>query len=140
MGLVATDSGPIVLDTDVTSFLFRQNRNARYYQERLEGRQGIISFQTLEELWCWAHIRGWGNNRKVQLSAHVDQYEVIWPGTELVEMCALLRSARQKAGRRLNAADAWIAATAIMLDCPLASHDRDFSGIPGLQLIRNPSP
>ena len=33
-------------------------------------------------------------------------------------------------------ADAWIAATALMLDCPLASHDRDFSGIANLALIQ----
>ena len=39
------------------------------------------------------------------------------------------------AGRRLSVADAWIAATALYLGCPLATHDRDFIGIPNLRLI-----
>lgn len=30
------------------------------------------------------------------------------------------------------------AATAIMMDRPLASHDRDFSGIPGLEVVQAP--
>ena len=54
----------------------------------------------------------------------------------MVQISANLRSEREKAGRRLNTADAWIAATAILLACPLASHDRDFSDIPGLEFIR----
>ena len=39
----------------------------------------------------------------------------------------------------MSTADAWIAATAIRLGCPLATHDRDFSGIDGLELIQAPS-
>ena len=53
---------------------------------------------------------------------------------------ARVRNERERAGRKLNTADAWIAATAIMLACPLASHDADFSDIPNLELIRAPSP
>ena len=37
-------------------------------------------------------------------------------------------------------ADAWIAATAIMLSCPLASHDGHFMEIPNLRLIKSPLP
>ena len=57
----------------------------------------------------------------------------------VVDISANLRSAQEGAGRRLNTADAWIAATALMLNCPLASHDGDFDGIAGLQLIPDPS-
>ena len=64
-----------------------------------------------------------------------------WCGrtSELVEISARLRSERERSGRRLNTADAWIAATAIMLGCPLASHDGDFLDIPNLALVRMPS-
>ena len=58
----------------------------------------------------------------------------------MVRISARLRSERERAGRRLTTADAWIAATALMLDCPLPSHDGDFSGIPDLELIRAPQP
>jgi len=36
----------------------------------------------------------------------------------------------------LKSADAWIAATALLLECPLASHDGDFADIPGIELLR----
>ena len=63
---------------------------------------------------------------------------MIWPNDRLVNVCAQLRADRKVAGRTLQSADAWIAATAILLQCPLASHDRDFSGIPGLTVIQAP--
>ena len=47
----------------------------------------------------------------------------------------VLEIPKETAGRRMEAADGWIAATAIMLGCPIATHDGDFIGIPNLQLI-----
>ena len=126
----------IVLDTSVVSYIFNRDTRADYYIERIRGLPTVISFQTLEEAWHGAYARGWGNRRKGELAAHMNQYLVIWATAELVNTCARLRSEREKAGRRLNTADAWIAATAILLECPLASHDRDFSTIPGLEFIR----
>ena len=35
----------------------------------------------------------------------------------------------RRTGRRLEAGDAWIAATAKMLDAPLLTHDKDFSPV-----------
>ena len=126
----------IVLDTSVVSYIFNGDSRADYYVERIRGLRTFISFQTLEEAWHGAYARGWGNRRKDELAAHLSQYLVIWATAELVDTCARLRSEREKAGRRLEVADAWIAATALLLECPLASHDRDFSAIPGLEFIR----
>ena len=126
----------IVLDTSVVSLLFRRNEPVAYYRERIRGRWLLISFQTFEESWFGAVKDGWSNRRKNILRRHLDQFEVVWPNLDMVRISANLRSEREKAGRRLNTADAWIAATAILLECPLASHDRDFSDIPGLEFIR----
>ncbi len=128
----------IVLDTSVVSYIFNRDSRASYYLGRISGDTSAISFQTIEEMWFGAFKGNWGERRRNQLSLHLQQYEIIWPSPELVETCAHLRMDREKAGRRLEVADAWIAATALMLQCPLASHDRDFSDIPGLQFIRNP--
>ena len=130
----------IVLDTSVVSYIFNRDPTARYYQNRIQGRRALISFQTLEEQWYGSYSGGWGEKRKNELANHLRQYEVVWPSDELVEICARLRAERRSAGREIAVADAWIAATALMLGCPLASHDRDFVGIPDLELIRNPSP
>jgi predicted nucleic acid-binding protein len=44
--------------------------------------------------------------------------------------------AAQAAGRRIEYADAWIAATALLYGVPLVSHNRsDYLGVPGLKLI-----
>ncbi len=89
----------------------------------------------MEELRYGAYVRDWGANRKNDLSIHLKQYKVIWPNAELLDICASLRAERRSAGRELSTADAWVASTALMLQCPLASHDGDFEGIPDLELI-----
>ena len=98
----------------------------------------VVSFQTIEELWHGTFKDEWGEQRRSYLADHLERYEVMWPNGEIVELCARLRVAREHAGRRLETADAWIAATAVYLNCPLASHDRDFSGVPNLTLIQQP--
>ena len=128
----------VVVDTNVISYFFSGDYRGHFYLEHIHGHRALMSFQTLEELWYGAYSRGWGDRRKNELARHIEQYEVIWPNLEIVDLCARLRSEQKDAGRELQEADAWIAATAISLDCPLASHDRDFSSIHGLQLIQAP--
>lgn len=80
-------------------------------------------------------VKGWS-----RLSLHLDQFDVVWPTPEMVQISAHLRTEREQAGRRLNIADAWVAAAAIMLRCPLVSDDGDFEDIPNLRLVRAPPP
>ena len=133
------DGSLVVLDTSVVSLFLRNADEAVYYRREIEGLRAVISFQTREEALFGAISGGWGARRFNDLQQHLDQYEMVGASIELVDISANLRSEREQAGRRLNTADAWIAATAIMLDCPLASHDDDFAGIPDLQIIRAPS-
>lgn len=127
----------VVLDSNVVSYIFNRDSRADYYEERIRGCQLLISFQTLEESWFGAFRRGWGTRRTRELEAHLQRYETIWPDTEIATVCARLRAESLSAGRGLQVADAWIAATALMLGCPLVTHDRDFDGIPGLRVIRS---
>ena len=128
-----------VLDTSVVSLLMRSGTGAEYYQDRIAGKRAVISFQTLEEAWFGAIKAGWGAARRNRLARHLDQFEVVWPTPEMVQICAHLRTEREHVGRRLGIADAWVAATAIMLHCPLVSHDGDFEDIPNLDLVRAPA-
>ncbi|MYH40791.1 MAG: type II toxin-antitoxin system VapC family toxin [Gammaproteobacteria bacterium] len=129
----------VVLDTSVVSLFLRDAEEAAYYRSEIDGLRAVISFQTREEALFGAIRGGWGARRLNTLQQHLDQYEMVGASIELVDISANLRAERERAGRRLNTADAWIASTAIMLDCPLASHDGDFAGIPDLQIIRTPS-
>jgi len=130
---------PVVVDTSVVSILWRGDASASFYRRRLAGKRLLISFQTLEELWFGAIKDEWGDRRRNQLRRNLDQYAVIWPNREMVDISARLRSQRESAGRRLNTADAWVAATALLLQCPLATHNRDFEDIPVLELIKTSS-
>ncbi len=134
--MITPGSQPVVLDTGVVSFIYNGDDRAAFYEDRFIGMRLVISFQTLEELYIWPIKNKWGTRRRNELLRHLSLYEVVWPNLELVRLSAGLRADREKAGRRLNTADAWIAATALMLGCPLAYHDGDFDGIPGLQVIR----
>ena len=133
----------VVLDTSVVSLFLRNAREAAYYRSEIEGLRAVISFQTREEALFGAIRAGWRAKRMNDLDQHLNQYEMVGASLELVAISANLRSERERAGRKLNTADARIAATAIALDCPLdcplASHDNDFSGIPNLQIVRAPS-
>lgn len=44
----------VVLDTDVVSFLFKEDTRARLYLRYLRGQDRFISFMTLAELDYWA--------------------------------------------------------------------------------------
>jgi predicted nucleic acid-binding protein len=129
----------VVIDSNVMSYIAKRSPIADYYLPYLAGREVVISFQTREEALFGAYLAGWGERRVNDLKQQMDQYEVHWPDDELVDLCARLRQQRQAAGRRLEVADAWVAATALYLECPLASHDGDFDDIPDLQLIRAPT-
>lgn len=135
---MASHAHSVVLDTSVVSFIYNSDQRRVFYEQEISGLTPVISFQTLEELYFWPIKNGWSDRRRSELLRHIEQYVVVWPNVELVQVSAEIRDRRERAGHRLNTADAWIAATEILLNGPLASHDRDFSGIPGLQLIQAP--
>ena len=130
----------IAADSNIVSYIARKSPIVGYYLPYLQGHRIVISFQTWEEALFGAYLRNWGERRLNELELQMGQYEVVWPNVDLVRICARLRQQRQARGRRLKIADAWVAATALYLGCPLASHDGDFDDIPGLELIRDPSP
>ena len=128
----------IVLDTSVVSFIFNGDSRAAFYEDRIRTQQAVISFQTAEELWFGAYRAGWGLRRRNELQRFLGQFVVISPSPDMARLCGRLRGERERQGLRLETADGWIAATALYLDCPLASHDGDFDGIPQLRLVRAP--
>ena len=130
---------PVLADTDVLSFFLNESPVAAYYLEQLQGSEVLISFRTFEELWFGAYLRGWGERRRGVLEQFLASYRIVLPEVDLAQYTARLRADLQRAGRRLNSShDEWIAATALWLGCPLATHDRDFTRVDGLALIQAP--
>ena len=139
-----TPPSAVVVDTDVVSIIHNRDRDERasYYETELAGRRLIVSFQTLEEIQYGMFNSHWGVKRRNEMERHLDQYEVAWPDGHTATASARLRAKCKAAGRELKQGDAWIAATALALDCPLASDDNDFKEVPGIEpafvLIRRP--
>ena len=129
----------LVLDTSVVSILFNPiDYRYSYYSEQMEGYRLTISFQTIEERWYGAIYGNWGRNRIEAMDRHLSKFQVVWPNRTLIEKCARLRSETRKIGRELSMQDAWIAATALTMNCPLATDDSDFDDISELTLIQRP--
>ena len=109
----------IVVDTSVVSLVFNRDHRGDFYLPHMTGQRTVVSFQTIEELWFGARKAGWGARRRNELALHLEHYDVAWPDQDTLEFSANFRVEREIAGRSLNTADAWIAATALRLSCPL---------------------
>ena len=125
---------PSVLDTDVVSFLFKADTRAQMYLPQLQDRQWFISFMTEAELEQWALLANWSEKRVVWLRLFLSRFVVVPSSHDLVLKWAEAMVAARKNGRRIETADAWIAATALLYDAPLLTHNKaDYLGVPGLR-------
>jgi predicted nucleic acid-binding protein len=129
-------STAVVVDTDVVSYLFKSHPIAHQYLPDLKDRTPMISFMTLAELERWALDARWGESRRTRLRQYLDQFAVLPYNRDLCTKWAEVTVAAQASGRRIDCADAWIAATALLSGVPLITHNRnDYLGVPGLTLI-----
>jgi tRNA(fMet)-specific endonuclease VapC len=125
-----------VVDTDVVSFLFRQDTRAALYRRHLDGRLLLVSFMTVAELDQWAEQRRWGPDRRQKLEAYLATFTVLPSNRDLCRWWARIRVACRDVGRPIEVADAWIAATAMLYGVPLVTHNpADYTAVAGLQII-----
>ena len=131
----------LVVDTDVASFLFKKDTRATLYAPHLSGHMLTISFQTRAELELWAFAAGWGARRKQQLEHYLRRYIVQDSSPALCRRWAEVIDDGRRRGRPVATADAWVAATALLLGVPLATNNEaHFSSIPGLTVISEKMP
>src|SRR5271163_3371266 len=100
---------PVVLDTDVISFLFKSDTRAQYYIPYLRDRQWLISFMSEAELEQWALLSNWNVKRTEWLRAFLGRFAVVPSSRDLVLKWAEVMVTARRNGRRLETADAWIA-------------------------------
>ena len=126
----------VVVDTDVISYIFKADTRGQPYINYLGQTTNFYSFQTLAELRFWALHHHWSENRWLKMLAHLDNYNLIEHNAAITENWAVVMHLSQLAGRRILAADAWVAATALELGIPLVTHNKkDFLGVAGLEII-----
>lgn len=126
----------IVVDTDVASYIFNWHSSAQRYVNALRGSQLILSFMSIAEMRMGAISAGWGVRRRTLLEQFITGFGVVYADDTLCTSWATLRANARVAGRSLSPQDAWIAATALGLDAPLATNNKgDFVHIQRLRLI-----
>ena len=130
----------IIVDTDVLSFLFKNHPIGQLYDADVAGRAAGLSFVTVAEVERWGLQYRWGSPRVHWLRLYIERFTVVPSSPDLCRKWAEVMVAAQAAGRRIETADAWIAATALLYDAPLVTHNvSDYLGVPGLKLISHES-
>jgi len=92
-----------VVDTDVVSFLFKDNPIGSRYDADLASRILVISFMTLAELDRWAVHAKWGDIRRSRLQAHLSPFVILPYNRALCTKWARSRKPRSQAEIALNA-------------------------------------
>jgi tRNA(fMet)-specific endonuclease VapC len=132
----AGSSEPVLIDTDVLSYLHNNHSLAVAYRAILVGRQGFVALQSVAEMRFGAILNGWGEKRRNALEDFLSAYTVISPDDATALHWAQLRAQVSRAGRHTAPSDAWIAATALEYDLILVTHNTDdFLAVDGLRLI-----
>lgn len=75
---------PVVVDTDVASFLFKNDTRASSYLHHLRDHQWLISFMTEAELEQWALLSNWHANRKEWLRVFLGRFVIVPSSRDLV--------------------------------------------------------
>ena len=126
----------IVVDTDVASYIYNWHSLAEHYAEVLRGSELVLSFMSVAELRMGAMSAGWGSNRRMLLERFVQGFELFYADDHLCTVWARIRADARATGRAISPQDAWIAATALALDAPLATNNRrDFESVRNLRLL-----
>jgi tRNA(fMet)-specific endonuclease VapC len=123
----------VLLDTDVFSYILKNDSRGRAYQSHIQGKRACLSFMTVAELYRWTIMRNWQSKRVDQMRNEIKQHVVIPFDDAMAWQWAQIMSQK---GRPMASSDAWIAATAVRYDIPLVTHNRQhFAHVPGLRTI-----
>jgi tRNA(fMet)-specific endonuclease VapC len=143
MSTASTSPAPtsVVADTDVLSYIFKGDTRAAGFQSLLAGRSVAISFMTVAEMEFWAKERNWGHATRDRLERFLVGFAILYPDRALCELWGGVMATTRRAGRPIGPSDAWIAATALLFDVPLVTHNpADYAGVTGLQILSASGP
>ncbi len=134
--VIAPQQRPIMVDTNVISFLYREDTRAVEYERLISASTPHLSVVSVGELLFGAARANWSGSRTSALMAITQAYIVVEITYRIAETWAQIRAQTSAIGRTLSQSDAWIAASALVMECPLITHNpSDFSSIHNLELI-----
>jgi predicted nucleic acid-binding protein len=116
----------VVLDTDAASRLYRDHVDPQMTR-LLVGHSFSLTFVTVAELYLWAEVRSWGERRRHDLEAWLDEVPVLPYGATVARTWGRLGAGSRRRGRPRPINDMWIAACCIASKVPLLTFNtRDF--------------
>lgn len=128
--------GKLMLDTNIVSYLWKNDPISKVYTPHLIGKSHYISFITVGELYFWAEDAGWGATKREKLEDYLQNFIIVPSDLEIARSYALIAKQRKQNGRPISLNDAWIAACAVRHHVQLVTHNaKDFEGISNLKVI-----
>ncbi len=125
----------VLLDTDVFSFLMKNDTRGVAYRSHIKNKTVAISFVTVGELYHWAEKRNWSEKNRQSLEDRIKAVVVVPYDAELCRVYGRLR-ASLPTGITVAANDLWISACSLRHNIPLLTNNRKhFERIPHLNFI-----
>ena len=125
--------GPLLVDTDVATWLLVDSEHGQRWKPLLRGHVLAVSFVNVGELLALPISRGWGASRTKDWTAAIKSAFVVLPfSAALAEQWAPLHTRYRGHLQKGGANDLWVAATALSASpqLPLATNNlSDFSKI-----------
>ena len=126
----------VVVDTDVVSFLFKNDSRAQLYLPLIRNWDLLVSFMTEAELEQWILLAKWGMERIRRFRTFMTGFASVPTSRDLILQWAEVMFAARANGRRIEVADAWIAATTLLYNATLITHNlKDYLGVPNLRVL-----
>jgi tRNA(fMet)-specific endonuclease VapC len=139
------DAEAVLIDTDVFIELMAGGDRAARWLSLVEGRYGLISFVTAGEVKAGVEIQGWGQKKRDDLAKRFNATVTVPYDAALVDEYARVYAEARRMnpghalGGKQQSNDRWIA-TARLLGVPLLTNNRrHFEGLPGLDLVDEPT-
>jgi len=125
----------LVADGDVISYMFKCTPLGDSYAELIGTRPTGITLLAVSESRQGVVYSNWGMTKLKDLDAFLGNFVLLESNAEIANVCGGLLGRCKQIGRALSWPDAWAAATAIWLDVPLVTHDRDLERVPDLRVL-----
>jgi tRNA(fMet)-specific endonuclease VapC len=128
----------VVVDTDVVSLIFKGDSRVEKHLSALATPDLLVSFMTEAELERWILQAKWGPERIIRFRTYMKRFVSVPSSRDLIVKWAEVMVAARSVGRRIEVADAWIAATALLYEAPLVTNNpRDYMGVAAIDLLPN---
>src|SRR4051794_68858 len=96
----------VVVDTNVVSYLFKNDSRAVLYHPHLAGKLLVISFMTEAEIYRWGIVRNWGKRKLSWMKRHLQKFLVYASNAALSYTWAEVKSGMGRKGLAISTDDA----------------------------------